>query len=332
MTHSFRPAKRGDSSFMLGLSGPSRSGKTYSALRIAMGAVGGDPSRIFFIDTERGRARMYADQFGPFLHTDLDPPFTSQRYMELVVEAEKADAGCIIVDSASHEHEGEGGMLEQHEAFLQEKAGNDYAKRDRLTYTAWIKPKFAHNKYVNEILRVNVNMIFCFRAKDKLAMVPNARGKIEPVSQGWQPICSSRFEFEMTSILTLPEGAKGVPDYDAKATGLRDPLDQILKPGEQLCENHGKLLAEWAAGKKARAPAKSKATEETAPDPDPVQHAQLNLDAKKIAEERGTIELEKWWKDLPGASKRLLKPDMEQYKKLAAQTDDRLEGEQGGLI
>ena len=123
MTATFAPATPGGVPLILGIAGPSRSGKTYSALRIALGLVGGEPSRVFVIDTERGRARQYADKFGGFMHCLLDPPFAYSRYAEMIAAAVKDGAGVVVVDSASHAHEGEGGMLDQHEAELDRMAG-----------------------------------------------------------------------------------------------------------------------------------------------------------------------------------------------------------------
>ncbi len=316
MAHSFRPAVRGDTQFMLGIAGPSRSGKTFSALRIAIGAVGGDVSKVFVIDTENGRALQYADRFGQFMHKQLDPPFTSQRYLDAIKEADNAKAGIIIIDSQSHEHEGEGGMLEQHEKFLDQKAGEDWAKRERLKFTAWIGPKAEHNRFVNEVLRINANMIFCFRAKDKLVMVKNAAGKNEPTSVGWTPICSSRFEYEMTSMLVLPEGSSGVPDYDAKSTGLRDPLDKILLPDQQLSENHGTLLAEWASGKKVAQAAAKKTSPPSGIDP-VVLTQQAGLKA-----EDGTVALSDWWRERTRAEKVTVKADMDKTHKPRAKVRD----------
>lgn len=239
----FRPAIRTQTPLLLGLAGPSRSGKTLSALRIATGMGGA----VFMIDTERGRGLHYADKY-KYDYAELLPPFTSARYIEAIQAAKDAGAKVIIVDSASHEHEGPGGMLEQHEAFLDRTCGTDFKKRERMTFTAWIKPKAEHNKFVNALLQMgaDTHFIFCFRAKDKLIL----RKGEEPVHAGWTPICSSRFEFEMTSLLVLPEGSKGTPDLQATAAGLREPLDKIFLPGVQLTEESGRKLAQWASGGK----------------------------------------------------------------------------------
>lgn len=246
MTFTFRPALRERTPIMLGLAGPSRSGKTYSALRVAMGLA--KDGTVAMIDTESGRGLQYADRF-KYQYTQLGAPFTSERYLDAIESARGIGARVIIVDSASHEHEGPGGMLEQHETELQRMAGDDFKKRDRMTFSAWIKPKAAHNRFVNRLLQMgnDVHFIFCFRAKEKLRIVA---GK-DPVNEGWTPICSSRFEFEMTSLLVLPEGSQGRPDLAAIASGVRDPLQQYFKTGIQLDEELGKHLAHWAQGAKS---------------------------------------------------------------------------------
>ncbi len=244
MAIQFRPAVREQTPLLIGLSGPSRSGKTYSALRIAKGLAQG--GIIAMIDTESKRGLQYASRF-TYLHGDLAAPFTNERYLEAITSAKAAGARVIIVDSMSHAHEGPGGMLEQHEAELDRIAGKDWAKRQKVTFSAWIKPKHSHNLFVNSILQMgaDTHFIFCFRAKDKLVLIP---GK-DPVHAGWTPICSSRFEYEMSFLLVLPEGAQGKPDLAATASGLRDPFQDYIKPGIQLDEALGEKLAAWATGK-----------------------------------------------------------------------------------
>ena len=239
----FRPAVRTATPLMLGLAGPSRSGKTFSALRIATGLARGGP--IALVDTESGRALQYADRF-TFLHAQLEAPFSSERYMQAIADAVAIQPAVIIMDSMSHEHEGPGGLLEQHETELTRLAGQYWEKRKRQTFSAWIRPKAAHNKLVNFLLQVPCHFIFCFRAKDKLKLVT---GK-EPVHLGWTPICSDRFEYEMTSLLVLPEGSQGTPDLSAIASGLRSPFEEYIKPGVQLDEKLGERLAAWSAGAK----------------------------------------------------------------------------------
>ena len=105
----FLPAKREAISLLVGLAGGTGSGKTNSALRLATGLAGGE--RFGVIDTENGRASHYADAFA-FDSARLDPPFTPARYLEAIRAADAAGYPVIVVDSASHEHAGDGGLLD----------------------------------------------------------------------------------------------------------------------------------------------------------------------------------------------------------------------------
>lgn len=253
---SFRPAVREQTSLLIGVAGPSGSGKTVSALKIARGIMGGKDEGIFFIDTEAGRAKHYACSPGErpsafsfaFQHCDLGAPFSPDAYRGAIAAAVSAGAKVVIVDSMSHEHEGEGGILEQHEAELTRMAGGDFSKRDKLTFAAWIKPKASHNKFVNFILQQKCHFIFCFRAKDKMKLVKNRQGKMEPVQLGWTAICSDRFEYEMTTLLMLPPNARGVPDLSLESTKINAHHLGFLRDGQPIDEKLGESLAAWARG------------------------------------------------------------------------------------
>src|SRR6185503_14769732 len=103
----FRPAQRADVNLILGLAGGTGSGKTLSALKLAKGLAGGKP--FAFIDAENGRGLMYADDF-EFFHGNLTPPFRPDTYAEAIKAADDAGYPVIVVDSASHEYAGEGGV------------------------------------------------------------------------------------------------------------------------------------------------------------------------------------------------------------------------------
>jgi len=333
-TLQYRPAVRLSSKAMIGLGGPSGGGKTLSALKIARGLCMGVDEQIFGIDTENGRMLAYApaegEKPGPekfaFQYLPLEPPFSPMAYQEAIAVAVKAKAGCIIVDSMSHEHEGEGGILEWHERELDRMAGKDFEKRERVKFTAWIEPKKAHNKLVNKILQHRVHFIFCFRAKDKLAPIKNEKGKTEFVNVGWTPICSDRFEYEMTTLLILPPRALGVPDLKAERTKLNTDHVPAFPAGKPLDEEAGRAMARWCAGKSiapdpsatgrrdARKPA---ATPEPSPDQERADVKETNPaasskdpappyhdDAYRLYRElrdglEGTADPELWWRNHP---------------------------------
>jgi hypothetical protein len=80
------PAERAGAHLLIQLYGPPRSGKTYTALRIARGMVG-PKGQIGVLDTESGRARLYSDKVpGGFVVGELTPPYTPRRYLEAIEE------------------------------------------------------------------------------------------------------------------------------------------------------------------------------------------------------------------------------------------------------
>jgi len=248
MAFTFRPATRENVGLLIGLSGSSGSGKTYTAMRLAKGISGA--GRFAVIDTEAGRAKHYADQF-QFDHGDLTPPFTPERYAEAITAADKAGYAAIVVDSTSHEWAGDGGILDWQEAELTRMAGDDWKKRESCKMAAWIKPKMAHKHMVQKLLQVRAHLILCFRAEPKIEMVRGEGGRMEVRERqsltglnGWIPICEKTLPFELTASFLLMADRPGIPLPIKLQQQHRDlfPLD---KP---ITETSGERLAAWAKG------------------------------------------------------------------------------------
>lgn len=241
---------------LVGLVGPSSSGKTYSALRIATGiqrVVGGD---IDVIDTENGRALYYSDKFR-FNHVRFGAPFSPLDYMEAVRFCARRGTRTVVVDSMSHEHEGAGGVLEWHAEETQRLAKLWGVPETKAQMAAWGPPKQARRRFINELLQLNINLVLTFRAKEKIKIV---RGK-DPVELGWQPICGDEFMYEMVLQCLLKPNSGGVPswnpDFEAERAVIKMPA-QFAKMFEgeprQIDEELGKGLAEWAMGGAKPAP------------------------------------------------------------------------------
>lgn len=237
----FVPAKRQAIKLLVGVAGGTGSGKTYSALRLARGLAGDAPFAL--IDTENGRALHYADEFA-FDHAPFDPPFSPARYLEHVKAAERYPV--IVVDSASHEHAGEGGILDMADAELARMGGRDSAKM-----ASWIKPKAEHKAFVRELLRLDAHVILAFRAEPKVEMRKDAGGRWEVVPKptltgldGWIPIAEKNLPFELTCSFLLMPDAPGVP-RPIKLPGALSPLVPLDAP---LSEDVGAALGRWAAG------------------------------------------------------------------------------------
>jgi ribosomal protein S25 len=254
-------AIRSEVPLFFGLFGPSNSGKTFSALRIARGIQKVKPGPIMFLDTENRRALHYADMFD-FEHIDFRPPFGSLDYLKALQDIESANPSCIIVDSMSHEHDGEGGLIDYQEKEVFRMAGNDYEKQKRVQGLAWSKPKQARRKLLNGILRLNTNIIFCFRAKQSTKPVKNPKtGKQEFVQFGFVPIAGDEFSFEMTINCFLPPHSRGIPDWNSDLPGERlmmklpeQFIGEFDRPGIQLDESIGEELAIWAKGNTGERP------------------------------------------------------------------------------
>jgi hypothetical protein len=236
-----RPAKREHTPLIIGLAGPTKSGKTYSGHRLAVGLANG--GHVAMINAEGAKGHQYADEFS-YTAIDITRPYRPERYTEALRYTLALDPkpAVVIIDSGSHMHDGPGGILDYHEDELDRLAGADQAKRMRNTYTAWIKPKAGENEFIYAMLEADSHIILCLRAKEKIKVVT---GK-PPIDLGWQPIVGERVAFETLFTLVLPPHSKGVPDL--AISEMRKPFDTLIPAGEQLSEATGEKLAGWAAG------------------------------------------------------------------------------------
>lgn len=243
------PAVREQTPLLVALVGPSGTGKTFSALRLATGiqrVTGGD---VFMVDTEARRGLHYADSF-KFRHVSFGAPFSPLDYLSAIEHCVKKGAKTVIVDSMSHEHEGPGGVLEMHAAEVQRMSRGDAAKAERVKMLAWQKPKSDRRRLINTLLQIPCNFIFCFRAKQKLKLVRGA----EPENLGYMPIAGDEFVYEATLKLLMLPGANGVPvlqsGFEGEAAMIKVPgqFRQLFAQPQQLSEDIGEALARWAAG------------------------------------------------------------------------------------
>lgn len=325
MTFTFRPAIREQASVLIALAGASGSGKTYSALRLARGLVG-PQGRIAVIDTEAGRALHYADQFA-FDHGDLHPPFRPEAYQSAMAAADDGGYGAIVIDSFSHEYEGEGGILEwaeQLEAEGVKKPGN------------WKLPKTQHKRLVSRMLQCRAHLIFCLRAEEKMLVkreVDPQTGRPKtvvvapedrPLRERWAPICEKRFMFEMTASFLLLPDRPGVP----VPVKLQEQHRAAFPEGRPIEESCGAALAAWAHGGKPAASNEGEKIIAPAAVAEQV-NAALNTLRTKAASvaDNGTGALRDWFAKLSPEAKALIKPDLDAvYKAAAAAADEKLAG------
>lgn len=189
----FKRAERKKAKLRLAICGPSGSGKTYSALLIALGLGG----KIAMIDTERGSGELYAD-LCEYDADQLNAPFSPDRYISKIREAESAGYDVLIIDSLTHAWTGEGGVLE-----MQDRA----SKGTRNSFTAWREVTPQHNALVDAILNCNMHVIVTMRTKTAYEMVEdtNASGKKvqKPVKIGLAPVQREGMDYEFTVVFDL---------------------------------------------------------------------------------------------------------------------------------
>ena len=281
MTFTFRPAKRENVPLLIGVAGGTGSGKTYSALRLAAGIAQG--KRFVVIDTENGRARIYADEF-EFDTTDIVAPFRPSKYADAVDAADAAGYPVIVVDSTSHEWYGEGGCLDWHDELM----GGQQSKN----LSAWIEPKKDHKRMVTRLLQVRAHVILCFRAEPKVeAIKEGGQTKIVPKASltgldGWIPIAEKNLPYELTASFLLMADHPGVP----RPIKLPEKLRPFVPLDRPLGEETGKALCEWAAGGANARPAPAPAAAPTPSVSDDELEAVLKLASEVSDETRATAQ------------------------------------------
>lgn len=230
MSFEFKPATREAAPVFIGIEGESGSGKTYSALLLARGIVG-PKGKIGIADTEGKRAKMYADDpdIGGFLHMDFVAPYSSDRFREMIHAAKSAGLDALVIDSASHEHEAEGGMLDFADREEQRMQNNP-----RRNQAKWIKPKMQHNRFVRTALSCGIHIIFCIRIKT----IVDTDAK--PVIIKKLPVCESNLPYEFT--LRLRVENEGIAHFEK----VPKPFKKHVRDGERITVEHGALLMQEA--------------------------------------------------------------------------------------
>lgn len=219
MAFSARKATRQKAKARVALDGPSGSGKTYSALLLAQGL--GD--RIAIIDTEHSSADLYSD-LCEYDVIPFDPPYSPDRYVEAIQYAEGEGYDVIIVDSITHEWNGEGGCLD-----IQTKLGGRFQD--------WAKVTPRHQRFIDGILRCKAHILVTCRTKTAYEVDEKSR-KVTKV--GTAPQQREGLDYEMTTVFNLTQQHMAVATKDR--TRLFDGREQVITV------DTGKQLAEWLNG------------------------------------------------------------------------------------
>lgn len=233
-----RKSKRTVTKARIGMTGPSGSGKTLTALLMAFGMTG-DWEKIGLIDTENRSADLYAETTKAGVHIpefskiDLEPPYTTEKYIEAIKAFEDYGVEAIIVDSLSHAWAGEGGIIEQ----------KDKLSKTKNSFTAWGELTPKQNKMVEAILQCSAHIFVTMRSKTEYVLEANEKGKQVPRKVGMAPVQRDGLEYEFTLVMDL--SAHHIATVSKDRTGLFDGLEFI--PG---VETGQQLLNGWSQGKR----------------------------------------------------------------------------------
>jgi hypothetical protein len=227
----------------ISIAGPSGSGKTESALRLARGYCG-PKDRFILVDSEEKRGLYKKSRYQPWDWMDFQPPFSPERYVEALEAAKGYRA--VILDSGSHEYQGQGGLQDIQAETLERMSGGDARRMDALTAPSWKDAKHRHkSKFMSYLIRYPTLLIVCLRAEPKVKFVKDDRGKMQIVDAGYQAICEKQFQYEMLVACMMTADNAGVPQHIKK---LEPDLEPVFLAGKQIDESTGERLAAWAAG------------------------------------------------------------------------------------
>jgi hypothetical protein len=219
-------AQRKRAKIRLSIQGPSGSGKTFSSLLIAKGLVG-DWSKICVIDTENHSADLYS-HLGAYNVLSLGKPFTPEAYAQAIELCETSGMKAIIIDSLSHEWEGEGGILDIHSSMV----GN--------SFTNWSKVTPRHNALVQRILQSDCHVIATFRTKQDYVL-SDKNGKMVPEKVGLKSVTKDGMDYEFTTVFDL--------DIHHNANCTKDRTGLFANVPHKLNVETGAKILNWCEGK-----------------------------------------------------------------------------------
>jgi hypothetical protein len=179
----FSPATKEQAKARIALTGPTGSGKTYTALVIGTALA----KRVTLIDTEHGSASKYADEFT--FDTLQLAMFEPTLLVDALAMAAHDGYDVVIVDSLSHFWSGAGGMLEQVDnAAKRSGAGN--------TFAGWREARPMERAMIEALLAYPGHVIVTMRTKTEYVVETDDRGRKVPRKVGLKPEQREGIEYE----------------------------------------------------------------------------------------------------------------------------------------
>lgn len=234
MSYTIRPAKRSEAKPLIGLYSKSGCGKTLSALYLARGFAG-PGGKIVMMETESGRGEAYSDLLpGSYDVCSMRDDFSPENYGKALTAVEASKPTALIIDSASHEWEGAGGVLSM--AAENQAAG----KKGPLV---WQKPKLDHQRhFMLRLLATPIPLVIvCMRASYPMME------KIKDGKKDW--VRSEELSPKQDDDILFELFVHGWIDREHCFHGTkytRDDLRAVLEDGKPITIETGRKLAAWS--------------------------------------------------------------------------------------
>lgn len=215
-----RKSLRKQAKIKLAIQGSAGSGKTYGALLIAKGMLGG-LEKVAIIDTENGSADLYA-HLGEYNVLSMNPPYSPERYIKAIDECINAGMEVIIIDSISHCWDY---LLDFHSSLQ----GN--------SFTNWRKVTPRQKSFIDKILQAPAHIIVTMRTKQDYVL-NQKDGKYVPEKVGLKAIQRDGVDYEFTIVF----------DVDSKhfAKSSKDRTNLFANAPEfKISEGTGKKILKW---------------------------------------------------------------------------------------
>jgi hypothetical protein len=231
----FQRASKKKSRLRMAICGPTGSGKTFTALRMAYAFKGAD-TKVAVINTESGAIEKYlglAPDGIPFAFDILTlEEYPPTAYTEAIMEAGRLGYDVLVIDSLSHAWTGVGGALE-----IKDKSSGN-------SYTAWKDVTPMHNRMIEAVLRSPCHIITTMRSKMEYVL-EERNGKMMPQRVGMAPVQRQGMEYEfdvvadmdLNHIITV--GKTRCPEIDGVTTvkpgiGFMTPVVNWLNEGSDV--------------------------------------------------------------------------------------------------
>ncbi len=249
-SQAFRPATRSEAKPLIGLYAESGCGKTWSALLLARGFVG-PGGKIGMIETEggRGEANVGREPVGQYLVRPIRQNFSPMEYGQAITDAEKEGVDALIIDSASHEWEGAGGVLAM--------AADNQAKGVKGVLV-WQQPKINHQRhFMLRLMQTTIPLVIvCMRAKYPMEQVKGEWSR----SKTLEPKQADDILFEMFVHGWIDQAhALHVTKYTLPE------LARVIEDGKPITIDTGRALAAWAKGGATQSTTRTAASEAAPP-------------------------------------------------------------------